>query len=69
MATFVTKNVSQKTTDIMLLPEADGVRETFPDLNRVLHPVSEEIDYIAQNGMLISGEKVNVFSFLSETSK
>eukprot|EP00171_Calliarthron_tuberculosum_P015819 IDg15819t1 len=56
MAKFVTKNASQKTTDVMLLSEVHGVRETFCDFRKVLHPVTEENDNIAQNGVSLSGE-------------
>lgn len=56
MAKFIRIVSGQGVSDIILLAEAHSIRETFPNLRRVLGPFSEELKDVTSNEVNLGGD-------------
>lgn len=53
-------NLTKRGSDIILVGESHGVSEAFQDLEKVLRPISEQINVISQSGLDVSGKNYKV---------
>ena len=67
MLRFLTKSLSQNTSDVTLIAEAIGTNESLEDINKHFGPLCSEAENIRSNGILIGSRLIRVeFFFVAD---